>query len=136
MGRIDKNMPSKTFRKIAERLPRCQASILIQLRTEHIPLWMYLHRIQRADSPMCEQCEAAPETVYHYLQECPAYNTQRERLDSNAGEAATQLRTLLNTPRMMTHLFRYIHDTRRFHTTDGDLTIHNQTARTGPAKRE
>ncbi|KAI0724724.1 hypothetical protein C8Q72DRAFT_656222 [Fomitopsis betulina] len=86
-------------------------------------------RIQRADTPVCEQCGAAPETVHHFLRECPAYDVQRERLDGDAGEAATQLRTLLNTPRMMSHLFRYIHDTQRFHSTYGDLTPRNPTAR-------
>lgn len=124
MDRIDNQMPSKTYRKLAERLPRRQASILIQLRTEHVPLQKYLHRIKKVDSPMCEQCGATPETVYHFLRECPAYEEQRRRLDGNAGATATQLRTLLNTPRAMTHLFRYIHDTGRFHTTYGDLTLH------------
>ncbi|KAI0726616.1 hypothetical protein C8Q72DRAFT_767927 [Fomitopsis betulina] len=85
--------------------------------------------LQRADTPICEQCGAAPETVHHFLRECPAYDVQRERLDGDAGEAATQLRTLLNTPRMMSHLFRYIHDTQRFHSTYGDLTPRNPTAR-------
>ncbi|EPS95335.1 hypothetical protein FOMPIDRAFT_6623, partial [Fomitopsis schrenkii] len=31
MDRIDDHMPSKVYRKLAERLPRRQASILIQL---------------------------------------------------------------------------------------------------------
>ena len=124
MDRIDNQMPSKTYRKLAERLPRRQASILIQLRTEHVPLQKYLHRIKKVDSPMCEQCGATPETVYHFLRECPAYEEQRRRLDGNAGATATQLRTLLNTPRAMTHLFQYIHDTGQFHTTYGDLTLH------------
>ena len=70
-----------------------------------------------------------PETVHHYLRECPAYEEQRERLDGDAGEAATQLRTLLNAPRMMKHLFRYIHNTRRFHTTYGDLTLRTPAAK-------
>ncbi|EPT00518.1 hypothetical protein FOMPIDRAFT_1122393 [Fomitopsis schrenkii] len=103
------------------------------LRTEHVPLQKYLHRIKKADSPICEQCGTAPETVYHYLRECPAYEEQRERLDGDAGEAATQLRTLLNTPRMMKHLFRYIHSTRRFHATYGDLAL--KPARAMPKAR-
>ena len=120
---------------MSERLPRRQASILIQLRTEHVPLQTYLHRIQRADSPTCEQCGTAPETVHHYLRECPAYEEQRERLDGDAGEAATQLRTLLNAPRMMTHLFRYIHNTGRFHTTYGDLALKGPTPAAKAAPR-
>ena len=122
MDRIDRTLPSKAYRNMAEKLPRRQASILVQLRTEHVPLQQYLHRITKADSPICEQCGTAPETVYHFLRECLAYNAQRRRLDGDAGEAATQLRTLLGTPRMMPHLFRYIHDTGRLRSTYGDLT--------------
>lgn len=85
MSQIDEHMPSKTYCKLAERLPRRQASILIQLCTEHIPLRKYLYRIKKADSPMCEQCGAAPETVHHFLRECPAYEEQRGRLDGNTG---------------------------------------------------
>ncbi|KAI0722061.1 hypothetical protein C8Q72DRAFT_787603 [Fomitopsis betulina] len=116
-------MPSKAYCKLAERLPRHQASILIQLCTEHVLLQKYLHRIKKADSPICEQCSMVPETVYHYLHECLVYEEQREQLDGDAGEAAMQLQTLLNTPRMMKHLFQYIHSTRQFHTTYGDFAL-------------
>lgn len=129
IDRIDENMSSKAYCKLAERLPRRSASLLIQLRTEHVPLQTYLHRIKRADSPICEQCGIMPETVHRYLRECPAYEEQRKRLDGNAGEAVTQLRTLLNAPRMMKHLFRYVHNTRRFHATYGDLTLCSQAAK-------
>ncbi|KAI0714108.1 hypothetical protein C8Q72DRAFT_790234 [Fomitopsis betulina] len=116
-------MPSKAYHNLAERLPRHQASILIQLCTEHVLLQKYLHRIKKTDSPICEQCGLAPEMVYHYLCKCPAYEEQREKLDGDAGKAAMQLRTLLNTPRMMKHLFRYIHSTRWFHATYSDLAL-------------
>ncbi|EPT00321.1 hypothetical protein FOMPIDRAFT_1122960 [Fomitopsis schrenkii] len=102
------------------------------LRTEHAPLRKYLHRIRKADSPICEQCGIAPETVYHYLRECPAYRTQRERMDGDAGEAATQMRTLLNSPKTMKHLFKYINETGQLRATYGDLAPKKvQTTRKG-----
>lgn len=71
MDRIDSGMPSNAYCKLAERLPRRHVSILIQPRTEHVPLQQYLHRIRQADSPICQQCDSgAKEMVYHYLLEC------------------------------------------------------------------
>ncbi|KAH9838262.1 uncharacterized protein C8Q71DRAFT_856224 [Rhodofomes roseus] len=55
MDRIDSGMPSNAYRKLAERLPRRHASILIQLRTEHAPLQRHLHRIRQVDSPICQR---------------------------------------------------------------------------------
>ncbi|KAI0731650.1 hypothetical protein C8Q72DRAFT_215767 [Fomitopsis betulina] len=72
---------------------------------------------------MCEQCGTAPETAYHYLRECPAYIEQRERMDGEAGEAATQLRSLLNSPKTTKHLFAYINSTGRLRATYGDLDL-------------
>ncbi|KAG2742523.1 hypothetical protein P692DRAFT_201795598 [Suillus brevipes Sb2] len=53
---IDPSFPSKGFAKLAEKLPRCHASLLIQLRTGHIPLNKHLHRISKAPSPLCPSC--------------------------------------------------------------------------------
>ena len=40
---IDTNFPFSKFRKLSDRLSRSQASLLMQLRTGHIPLNSYLH---------------------------------------------------------------------------------------------
>ena len=41
-----------------------------------------------------KRCDAEPATVYHSLDECPAYQEHSARLDSKEAEAATQLRKL------------------------------------------
>ncbi|KZT70384.1 hypothetical protein DAEQUDRAFT_642808, partial [Daedalea quercina L-15889] len=95
---------------------------LFQLRTEHAPLQQHLHRIQRVDSPMCPNCNAARETVYHFLLECPAHDNQRARLANDLGPAAAgSIRHLLTEPRAMGPLFRFIHDTGCFAATYGEL---------------
>ncbi|KZT66289.1 hypothetical protein DAEQUDRAFT_675233 [Daedalea quercina L-15889] len=96
-------------------------SLLTQLRTEHVPLQVHLHRISKADSPRCPTCDYAKETVYHYLLDCPTYDQQRARMAFKLGPAAHSVQTLLTDPKALPHLFRFIHDTRRFDNTFGDL---------------
>ncbi|KZT63681.1 hypothetical protein DAEQUDRAFT_636083, partial [Daedalea quercina L-15889] len=67
--RIDPDLLSKKY----VMLPHKQASILIQLQTEHVPLQKYLYRIQKAESPFCPNCGETRETVHHYLLECPKF---------------------------------------------------------------
>ncbi|TFY52504.1 hypothetical protein EVJ58_g9980 [Rhodofomes roseus] len=126
MDRINPDLPSKGYCKLTEQLPRRHASILFQLRTEHAPLQRHLHRIQRADSPSCPNCNMAQETVYHFLMECPAYDDHRARLALDAGPAARSIRHLLTTPKLMGALFRYIHATGRFTTTYGSLSLRDE----------
>ncbi|EPS98120.1 hypothetical protein FOMPIDRAFT_19487, partial [Fomitopsis schrenkii] len=94
---------------------------LTQLRTEHAPLSFHLHRIGRADSPTCSACEGSRETVAHYLLDCPAYGNARARLHHKIGSAAHTLRYLLTEPKTLGPLFRFIHETRRFAASYGDL---------------
>jgi len=129
MDRIDPEMPSKNYGKLAERLPRRQASILIQLRTEHIPLQKFLFRIQKADTPICPSCRTTRETVYHYLMECPAFNEQRDQLARDAGPAARSIKDLLSSASTMRPLFRYIHSTGRFAAAYGDLEMKEEKTR-------
>ena len=67
------NLPSLSYLKLTKSLPRKQTSLLTQLRTEHIPLQVHLHRIGKADSAQCPSCGHAKETVHHYLLDCPTY---------------------------------------------------------------
>ena len=71
---IDNSLPSDDFLHIINQLSRNQASILIQLRTGHIPLNVVLHRIKRSDTPDCPHCKSGiRETIHHLLLTCPAY---------------------------------------------------------------
>jgi hypothetical protein len=76
MAAFDRSMPSKKFIKSTAKFPRRFVSILTQLRTNHVPLQAYLHRFKLVDSPTCQQCFSAPETVSHFLFFCTKYATQ------------------------------------------------------------
>ena len=83
---IDPSTPSNKFRKMTTTLSRRQKSILIQLRTGHIPLQAYLHHIGKAETPICQQCHEEEETVSHYVRRCCAYREQRRELRRSMGE--------------------------------------------------
>jgi len=111
---IDPSMLSHNFRKATQDLTQGQASLLVQLRSGHVPLQKYLHKIGKANSPTCPACRAHDETVHHYLLTCPAYRIQRGELERTLRRAAQTIRTLLANPKAFPHLFRYVNATRRF----------------------
>ncbi|KAG8684497.1 hypothetical protein FRC09_015351, partial [Ceratobasidium sp. 395] len=65
------NIDPSRFLASANRLPRSQASLLFRLITGHIQLQRHLHSIHAVDSPICEGCGDAPETVAHFILRCP-----------------------------------------------------------------
>ena len=105
---IDPSSPSPKFHKDSECLPCEQVSLLIQLRTGHIPLRKHLNRIGKANSPMCQTCPSQRETVHHFLMLCPAYTDARRHLVTNIGRAVRSMKTLLSNLKTFPHLFRYI----------------------------
>jgi len=118
---IDNSMPSKKYLQLVEGLPRRKASLLMQLHTGHILLLSQLHRIHRADSPICAQCNGAKETVMHFLALCPAYQGQRRLLLQEGGQHTLSVHRILNDAKLLPHLFCYIACTGRFCETFGDL---------------
>ena len=78
--KYDVKAPSPSFRKMSAKLTRRQASILIQLRTGHVPLQAYLHCFKLSDTSECPTCRNEPETVTHFLKYCRTYEQQRRRL--------------------------------------------------------
>jgi hypothetical protein len=61
---VDPTMPSAAFLRITKDMPRRHTSLLIQLRTWHVVLNKYLHKIGKADSPLCPACQSTHETVH------------------------------------------------------------------------
>src|SRR5882724_9050636 len=100
--------------KATQDLPRDQVSLLVQLRTGHIPLQKYLHRIGKVDSPKCLACQTQDEMVQHYLLNCPAYRTQRGHLERAMQRAAWSIKVLLVNPKAFPHLLQYMNATRHF----------------------
>ena len=95
---------------------RAQASLVIQLRTGHVPLNVYLHRISKLDQPLChcQHCGSGDETVHHYLFECTAWVHKRWSLGRRMGRASKSLCSLLSTEWGVDEVLKYIGWTRRF----------------------
>ena len=73
ISKVDPSLPSNKFQKLMVECSRAQASLIIQLRTGHVPLNAYLHRISKMDQPLCSFCERGDETVHHYLFDCTTW---------------------------------------------------------------
>jgi ribonuclease HI/exonuclease III len=113
MALVDPDLSHVKFAKLTLSISRNQASILFQLRSGHVPLNTYLHRIKKADSPVCPSCHQYRETVMHYIMRCEAHTEARQVMFSAAGRDARNLGKLLSTLELLPHLFRYIRSTER-----------------------
>jgi hypothetical protein len=110
-----------SYINLANHLPRSLAVLLLQLHTGHIPLAKHLHRINKADSPICPCCRQADETVVHYLLCCSAHHDARQELSRKGGRPATVLSKLLGSPELYPPLFQFVARTGRFHNVHGAL---------------
>jgi hypothetical protein len=120
-ARYDPKTPASNFMKITAKLTRHQASILIQLRTGHIPLQAYLHRFKLAETPTCPSCGTEPETVSHFLLHCITYVAQRRRLRRSLGRDQSLGLEILDDKKRMKSLMAYIKDMKHFEESHGDL---------------
>ena len=117
---IDDKFPFNSFRKRTYSLNRLQASLMIQLRSGHIPLNSYLFRINKTDSDLCQACLEevdnlhCRETVKHYLFECNSYSEEREELVGKITRSHLNLRDIMSTTDRMTALAHFITRTGRF----------------------
>ncbi|KIN94669.1 hypothetical protein M404DRAFT_83027, partial [Pisolithus tinctorius Marx 270] len=114
LASIDPLLPGNSFVKLTASLPKKQTSLLIQLRTGHVPLNSHLHRFKRSDSPACTQCKGNYlENVHHYLFQCTRYNRERHVLQNALGRDATSKAFLLSNAKARPHLLKFIATTRR-----------------------
>jgi hypothetical protein len=121
LEKIDRSMLSKSFMELVDDLPRKKASILMQLRTGHVPLCAHLFRITHVDSPTCDGCKGADKTVHHFLMCCPAHKNARKSMVIEGGRSTLRMGRLLNDKKMLPHLFDFIRRTKRFSETIGDM---------------
>jgi hypothetical protein len=74
------DFPFNKFRKKLFKLSRNQSSLMMQLRTGHIPLNVHLRRIGKVESDRCQKCNDIPgvlqakETIGHFLFDCQAHD--------------------------------------------------------------
>jgi ribonuclease HI len=113
MALIDPDLSYVKFAKLTRGISRNQASILFQLRSGHVPLNQYLHRIKKADSPICSSCNGYRETTMHYIMRCETHAEARSAMFNAAGRDARNLGKLLSTAVLLPHLFNFIRTTGR-----------------------
>ena len=116
MAKIDNSLPSKRFLTLTKALPHRHAALLLQLRTGHVALNKFLHKIGRSQSPLCSVCREEDETVMHYLIKCPGRRHLQEQLQTKIGRAAWSISKLLTNEGVAPHLLKYISDMERFKT--------------------
>jgi ribonuclease HI len=128
MERIDKSFPFALFRKILHNLSRAQSSLLIQIRSGHVPLNAHLYRLTCVDTDKCQACITRPgivpakETIPHFLFDCPAYQNERHQLDTTLGRHSRSLEHIMSKEESTRELLHFIGRTERFKETHGDVT--------------
>ena len=121
MDKVDNKLPSHSFLLVTGHLSRAQASMLMQLRTGHVPLNYFLHKINKAESLVCPACQLADETVHHYLFDCLGFVYERHTLARTTGCNSKSIRHLLGNWHAFKAVLAYIHATGRFRGIYGDL---------------
>ena len=112
--------PFNAFSKRLDSLTRKQSSIILQLRCGHIPLNVYLHRINRADSDRCLACYdeeeqvSHPETINHFIFVCSAYSEARNELIDKISLNQFHLSNMMKDTNRLKALTTYINRTGRF----------------------
>jgi hypothetical protein len=101
------------YQKLIKSLNRNESTLLNRLQSNHLPLNVFLHRIQHEESPTCPKCMNMDETIQHYLFECAAYQQiQRETLDG-LGWNSWDMSFLLSTKKGVEIVMRYVKATKR-----------------------
>ncbi|KAG2122240.1 hypothetical protein DEU56DRAFT_746102, partial [Suillus clintonianus] len=112
---------NKSFLKLTANCSKRLTSLLVSLRTRHIPLNKHLHRLTKVNSPHCPHCPLIDETILHFLFDCPQYKRERHILACALGRKSTSLPYLLTDSEAIPHLARFVNATRRLKPTLGEI---------------
>jgi hypothetical protein len=118
--RIDNTFPFNGYRKHQNQLSRAQASLMIQVRSGHLPLNTYLHKIKKVESNCCKACcinpddETPLETIKHFIYDCEVYTHQRHSLTQALGATNLPLKDIMMETKHMKELAKYITRTGQF----------------------
>ncbi|KAJ3572025.1 hypothetical protein NP233_g3370 [Leucocoprinus birnbaumii] len=129
MNSVDPNHPYNRFREWRDDLDRNQGSILVQLRSGHLPINVYLKRIGKRQDDKCDWCQEnlgreIPETVNHFVLDCPAYANERHILARRIGrDNMCELQRIMTTEEGTRELLNFLDATRRFRNTLGRVHI-------------
>lgn len=125
---VDEDFTANSYKKLTDDLTRRQTSLLVGLRTGHVALNKHLHRIQKAESAICEGCKTNEETVQHFFLRCRKTERHRRELQKAVGmRKAGDLKYLLSNKEALKPLFQYIHATGRFTGAFGDVRIEDKS---------
>lgn len=91
---LDQALPQRHTLKLYNKLSAGEANILIQLRSGHIGIGKFLHRIKKLESARC-RCGYPEESVRHFLIECPRWTQQRRIINRAADNRYSDLSYLL-----------------------------------------
>ena len=120
LAQFGEAFPFSTFLKRLDSLTRKQSSIILQLRCGHLPLNVYLHRINKSESDRCQACYdeeeqvSHPETINHFIFICPAYNEARTELIDRISLNHFHLSNIMKDTNRLKALTTYINRTGRF----------------------
>ncbi|KAJ6617848.1 hypothetical protein B0H10DRAFT_2218239 [Mycena sp. CBHHK59/15] len=98
----------------SSNLSRRNSSLIVQLRTGMVGLNSWLHKIHRADSPLCPTCHRR-EDVAHFIFFCSRFSHHRS-IFAPLGCKSTSLGYLLTNEKGIRYLLRYVHATNRLPT--------------------
>jgi ribonuclease HI len=118
--RIDDAFPFDGFRKRHYKISRAHASYMVQVRSGHLPLNSYLHRIGKIESKRCQACQVNPtdetptEDLNHFLYDCEAHSNQRRTLIRTIGAENFAIKDIMLKEKRMKALAQYIIRTKRF----------------------
>jgi len=92
----------------------CDSPILFRLQTGHNSLYFHLHRIGPHPDGLCKEYRS-PETVTHFLLQCPKYTHQRSKLKHTTDKLHIDfnLQSLLHSEAAAAHVLAYAHDTNK-----------------------
>jgi len=120
-------LPRQSYFRAIAKLPRKHTSIITQIVTGHMPLAKHLHRINKADSPICPCCHEHEETVAHFVLHCPTNRTARAALFEGTPHADRNLPQLLATEEARARLLNFIAHTTRLRSVFGDIPLVDDT---------
>ena len=93
---------------------RRAAALVLQMRTEHVPLNAYLSRMKCVDSRACPSCGARSESVFHYLTECRTYEQQRRKMLKGHGRREGMMEYLLSSAKGIKAMMKFVEESGRF----------------------
>jgi ribonuclease HI len=120
-NQIVSDLPRTSYFKSIARLPQKQTSIITQLITGHSPLNKHLHRVGKADTPICPSCHEHEETVLHFILHCPAHQAIRRLMLDQVPYDDQNLAGLLSTHSNRKHLLNFVARTTRFRSVFGHI---------------